>query len=174
MPATSSFAAKVVRAAYPASVHSSATVIRRAVVVMAGLAFAACGPISSTTTQPTSASVGATLASPASAVATRAVCDAERRVLHIVNQATAKALTSAGDLVTRIGKVQSTLQTTADQLREDGQTETADRITELADAVGAFKQAVAERSTAAIIAAAAKIGPAVQRVAVCTHPSASS
>jgi hypothetical protein len=102
------------------------------------------------------------------------VCDAERRVLHIVNQATAKALTSAGDLVTRIGKVQSTLQTTADQLREDGQTETADRITELADAVGAFKQAVAERSTAAIIAAAAKIGPAVQRVAVCTHPSASS
>jgi hypothetical protein len=161
------------RAAYPASVHRAATVMGRAAVVMAALAFAACGPISSTTTEPTVSSAGATVTSPPGADATRAVCDAERRVLHIVNQATAKALTSAGHLVTRIGRVQSTLQTTADQFRADGQTDTADRITELADAVGAFKQAVAERSTAAIIAAAAKIGPAVKRVAVCTHPSAS-
>jgi hypothetical protein len=147
--------------------------MRRTAVVMAAFVLAACGPISSTHTEPTGSSGVAIVTSPASADAIRAVCDAERRVLHIVNQATAQALTSAGDLVTRIGRVQSTLQDTADQFRANGQTETADRITELADAVGAFKQAVAERSTAAIIAAAAKIGPAVRRVAVCTHPSAS-
>ena len=88
-------------------------------------------------------------------------------MLRIIDGATGTALSSTGDLVTRIARVEAALDTTAEQFRSNGQPLVAERVSELADAVGAFRQAVQERSAGAIITAAAKITQAVRGVPAC-------
>jgi NADPH-dependent curcumin reductase CurA len=133
--------------------------------VTLGLAAAACSNSSGNlSTTPTPSAV---ISSAAGAV-NQAVCAAQAKAMEVVNQVQSGAASSKADLVTKLGDVQSSLETQAANLDASGQSTVATGVRNLASAVEQLKTAIQDQSARDIVEAAAKVGTSIASLPACS------